>query len=107
MKKFKGIIFSMGIITLSTYKKYWSTDILYKNEHISSVLSREQFETILRFFNIGEKPHFQNNRFSKICLILNHLSENSFKWRVTVSGELMFLESYGNCDVTNTVTLLL
>ena len=24
-----------------------------------------------------------------------------------VSGELMFLESYGNCDVTNTVALLL
>ena len=42
--------------------------------------------------------------------ILNHYSPvllSSFKWRVTVSGELMFLESYGNCDVTNTVTLLL
>ena len=32
---------------------------------------------------------------------------SSSNWRVTVSGELMFLESYGNCDVTNTVTLLL
>ena len=32
---------------------------------------------------------------------------SSFKWRVTVSEELMFLESYGNCDVTNAVTLLL
>ena len=30
----------------------------------------------------------------------------SFKWRVTVSGELMFLDSYDNCDVTNAVTLL-
>ena len=26
---------------------------------------------------------------------------------VRLSGELMFLESYGNCDVVNTVTLLL
>ena len=25
---------------------------------------------------------------------------------VCLSGELMFLESYGNCDVTNTITLL-
>ena len=33
--------------------------------------------------------------------------KNSFKWRVTVSGELMFVESYDNCDVTNTITLLL
>ena len=30
---------------------------------------------------------------------------SSFKWRVTVSGELMFLESYGKCNVTKTVTL--
>ena len=30
-----------------------------------------------------------------------------FKWRVTVSKELMFLESYSNFDVTNTVTLIL
>ena len=41
-------------------------------------------------------------------LLLGMLScESSFKWRVTVSGELMFLEIYGKCDVTNTVTLLL
>ena len=35
------------------------------------------------------------------------VEKSSFKWRVTVSGELMFLDSYGNCDVTNTVTLFL
>ena len=33
-----------------------------------------------------------------------YILESSFKWRVTVSGELMFLENYGNSDVTNTVT---
>ena len=30
---------------------------------------------------------------------------SSSKWRVTVSGELMFLESYCICDVTYTVTI--
>ena len=25
---------------------------------------------------------------------------SSFNWRVTASGELMLLESYGNCDAT-------
>ena len=59
MKKFIGIIFSMGIIALAAHKKYWSTDIFYKNEHFPSVLNREQFETIFRFFNFGEKPHFE------------------------------------------------
>ena len=31
----------------------------------------------------------------------------SFKWRVTMSGELMSQDKYGNCDSSNTVTLLL
>ena len=38
---------------------------------------------------------------------LSSVPSSSFKWRVTVSGELIFLESYGNCEVTNTVALLL
>ena len=74
MKKFLGRIFSMGIIALPAYKKYWSTDILYINEHFPSVFSRERFE-ILRFFNFGEKPHFENDRLSKIRMILDHLSD--------------------------------
>ena len=45
------IIFSMGIIALPAYRKYWSTNIFYKNEHFPSVLSTEQFRTILCFFN--------------------------------------------------------
>ena len=41
--------------------------------------------------------------FKKYVIRLLSLS----KWRVTVSGELMFLESYRNCDATIIVTLLL
>ena len=55
------------------------------------------------------KPNIQHNQLD-ICSSLKLIVENltsSFKWRVTVSGELMFLESYGNCDVTNTLTFLL
>ena len=48
-------------------------------------------------------PVFSTNEHVKI----EPHNESWFKWRVTVSGELMFLESYGNCDVTNIVTLLL
>ena len=75
MKKFIGIIFSMGIITLPAYKKYWSTNILYKNEHFPSAVSRERFKTIIRFFNFGKKPHFENDRLSNIWMILDHLSD--------------------------------
>ena len=35
----------------------------------------------------------------------NYINQSSSEWRVTVSGDLMSLESYCICDVTNTVTL--
>ena len=41
-----------------------------------------------------------------VLILIPQVKMSSFKWRVTVSGELMFLESYGNCDVTNAATLL-
>ena len=43
-----------------------------------------------------------NNNFSNFDQI-SRIDLRSFKWRVAVSGELMFLESYNNCDVINTV----
>ena len=65
----------MGIIAVPSYKKYWSTHILHKNEHFPSVFSRERFETILCFFNFGEKCHFENGRLRKIRMILDHLND--------------------------------
>ena len=37
---------------------------------------------------------------------LGKISKSSFKRRLAVSGELIFLASYGNCGVKNTVNLL-
>ena len=75
MKKFIGLIFSMELISLPSYKKYWSNDLLYKNEHFSSTISRERFESILRFFNFGEEVMFDNDRLSKIRMIIEHFNK--------------------------------
>ena len=75
MKKFIGLIFCMGLISLPSYKRYWSKDLLYKNKHFPSVFSRERFESILRFFNFGEKPMFENDRLSKLRTIMDHLNK--------------------------------
>ena len=74
-QKFIGLIFSMGIISLPSYKKYWSKDLLYKSEHFPSIMSRERFESILRFFNFGEKPMFENDWLSKLKMIMDHLNK--------------------------------
>ena len=52
-------------------------------------------------FNVTE--HAKGKVFKVLCTIKMSL----FMWKVTVSGELMFLESCGHYDVTNTVTLFL
>jgi len=75
MRKFIGLIFSMGLISLPSYKKYWSKDVLYKNENFSSTMSRERFESILRFFNFGEKPKFEGDRLRKIRMIMDHFNK--------------------------------
>ena len=52
---------------------------------------------------VNNFQHSPSHALTFTCLI----KQSSSKWRVTVSGQLMFSESYGNCDVTITVTLLL
>ena len=56
-------------------------------------------------FKTDIKKVMTNTFYNTIIQIT--VDKSSFKWRVTVSGELMFLENYGNCDITNTVALLL
>ena len=65
----------------------------------------------------GTKPSLsprpiKHKSIQKSALIIKsdkfqYIYKNLFKWKVMVSGELMFLESYDNCDVTNTVILVL
>lgn len=74
MKNFIGPIFSMGLISMPLYKKYWSKVLLFKNKHFTLVLPREHFESILRF-NFGEKPLFENNSLSKLRMILVPLNQ--------------------------------
>ena len=75
MRKFIGLIFTMGLISMPSYKKYWSKDLLFKNEHFPSVMSRERFESIMRFLNFSEKPLFENDRLSKLRMIMDHLNK--------------------------------
>ena len=56
-------------------------------------------------FKTDIKKVMTNTFYNTIIQIT--IDKSSFKWGVIVSGELMFLENSGNCDITNTVALLL
>ena len=67
---------------------------IFPQQNISSLTSSK---TLYQIIQSASKKHAR----ARVCVW------SSSKWRVTLSGELMFLESYSNCDVLITVTLLL
>ena len=73
MKKFIGILHLMGLVRLPTIEHYWSRDVLYGFNGCSSVMSRNRFQMILRFW------HFANNeeeetRLDKVMPLVDQLN---------------------------------
>ena len=75
MRKFIGIVFAMGLVSLPSYKKYWSRDLIYKNHFFQNVMSRERFEHIMCFLHFGDQPKFEDDQLAKIRMILNHFNK--------------------------------
>lgn len=76
MERFFAIIMYMGIVTYPSIAEYWSTNGLYSNETVSSTMSRNRFQLLLRFV------HFSNNqeegsteRFHKFVRVLDALQD--------------------------------
>lgn len=80
IRKFIGLIFSMGLISMPSNKKYWSKYLLFKNEHFLSfpLISRGRFKSIMQFFNFWEKLLFENDWLSKLRMRLDHLNKVIF-----------------------------
>ena len=74
IKKFLGLILHMGLVSMPTYREYWSNSRLYSNELFPSVMPRERFQAIIRFLHFGEDPQYENDRLSKIRLLSNHFN---------------------------------
>ena len=77
MKQFFGLVFHMGIVAMPPYCSYWSKDRLYSNELFKSVMSRNRFQSIMRFLNFGEQPASQDDKLRKIRFLLNHLNNTT------------------------------
>ena len=74
---FFTIMLYMGLVKYPTIADYWANSFLYKNEFVKSVMPRDRFKDILRFF------HIQNNataditdRIYKIRPLVNILNNN-------------------------------
>lgn len=57
MSVFFGRVFAMGIVRKPTYASYWETgsgDLLTETPNFSQVLSRDRFQSILRFLHCND-----------------------------------------------------
>lgn len=55
MSVFYGLVFAMGIVRKPTYASYWETgsgDLLTETPNFSQVMSRDRFQSILRFSSL-------------------------------------------------------
>ena len=54
-------------------------------------MSRERFQSIMRFFNFGENPLFENDWLSKLRMILDHLNKVIKTWKFFSIDKSMML----------------
>ena len=81
MMAFIGINIAMGIISLPQVRDYWSSDPILKHKWFSTIMSRNRFLEILRYFHIVDNttapsrsdPNY--NRLWKIQPIISVLQE--------------------------------
>ena len=92
MKKFFGLVFHMGLVAMPSYRAYWSRSRLYKNDMFPSVMSRERFQSIMRFLHSGDKPQQPDDRLAKVRFLINHLN-NTMPEIYTPHKELSLDES--------------
>ena len=75
MLKFFGIIIEMGLVQMPKLSYYWSSSQLYGSEIIRSIMSREKFELLLRFWHFAnnDEKHPSQDRLFKLRPLLNLL----------------------------------
>eukprot|EP00731_Ephydatia_muelleri_P013981 Em0007g1291a len=51
-----SIVIAMGLVGLPTQRSYWSSQLPFRNENISTIMSSRRFELLLKFFHISSPP---------------------------------------------------
>ena len=54
IKAYIGILFLMGVISLPSYKCYWSTRRCLRQQTIADVMPRLRFETLTKYFHLND-----------------------------------------------------
>ena len=76
MKRFLGILFTMGLVKKACTESYWSTDPVIATPTFNSTMPRDRFELLLRFWQFSDNESaVDGDRLSKLRKICNALLE--------------------------------
>ena len=74
MKVFLGLMLQMGPCSLPSLDAYWSTSVLYDFSLWSSLMSRNRFQILLRFFHFVDTSIQSEDRLYKVRPIMDYFN---------------------------------
>ncbi|CAG5043375.1 unnamed protein product [Parnassius apollo] len=76
MRKFLGVLLAMGLNKVSHINDYWSKKSIYRNEYIVSVMTRDRFLLLLKFWHFCDDSSaiHNTNKLKKIHDLANMLN---------------------------------
>lgn len=89
--KFLGVALVMGLNKVPHINDYWSKNIMYRNEYITKVMSRDRFTAILKFWHFSDDTIDRTtDKLNKIRDVYEMLLDN-FK-KVIVPGKILVID---------------
>ncbi|PZC85109.1 hypothetical protein B5X24_HaOG202873 [Helicoverpa armigera] len=89
--KFLGVALVMGLNKVPHINDYWSQNIMYRNEYIIKVMSRDRFTAILKFWHFSDDTIDRTtDKLNKIRDVYEMLLTN-FK-KVIVPGKILVID---------------
>ncbi|CAB3229490.1 unnamed protein product [Arctia plantaginis] len=92
MRQFFSIILTMGLNKVPHFHDYWSKKSIYRNEYICSLMGRDRFILLLKFWHFSDERNDTEDRLYKIRQILNMLN-NRFRDILTPGKFIVIDES--------------
>jgi hypothetical protein len=75
MKQFMGVLLTMGLVRIPRINDYWSKKNIYNNKYISSVITRDRFLLILKFWHFSYDTADDTDKLKKIRDTYNMILE--------------------------------
>lgn len=94
MRQFLGIVLSMGLNKVPHINDYWSKKSLYRNDYIASVMKRDRFLLLLKFWHFSDDtPNINNTNKLRKIQDLTIMLNNRFQAVLTPGKYLVIDES--------------